>query len=108
MNKDYLVGVISQFENGGQPLPDHLKAKLHQIKSNIDTMTQDQFDLLSNGAVRVSPAIESNVEQNPLSDLREVYSELETMALSNRENSDLHRAITQLRGILDMPDRYYP
>ncbi len=108
MNKDYLVGVINQFENSTQPLPDDLKVKLDQIKSNIESMTQDQFDLLSNGAVRVSPTVVSNVEQNPLSDLRDAYSELEKIALSNGEDSGLHRAITQLRGILDMPDRYYP
>lgn len=108
MNKDYIVGVIEKFENSSQPLSEELRSKLKQIRSNINSMNQDDFDLLSNGAVRVSPTIESNVEQNPLEELREVYSNLERIALSGNSEHELERAINQLRGALGIQDRYYP
>lgn len=108
MDKNFVIGIIDAFESHSQRVPQELRMKLLHIRSNIESMTQDDFDLRSNGAVSTTPTMESPEEQNPMEDLREVYSELEEISLSRNREPELERAIHQLRGILDISDSYFP
>lgn len=108
MDKEYVKGVIERIENSRKPLPDELRSKLETIKSNLNDISQDRFELLTNGAVRVSPVEGTTTEKNPLEDLRDIYSQLEVLGYSGEEDAELQHAIIQLRGIFDIPDRYYP
>ena len=106
--KHHLLHVIQQIENHSTDLPLNLKQKLSQAKNKLNTLSKQEVETLD-GAVN-TPADKHSFEQNnPIYLLNEVYSDLERYYFTkNNRDPEMKHIIKQMRGLFDIPDRYFP
>lgn len=105
--KEMLLQIIENFQQQAPHASRTLLEKLDEIKEQLQTMNSEEVEKLD-GAVIQTAMDNPNTELNPVQQFFEAYSEMEKVALADAANEQLMSAIRQMRGIFDIPDRYFP
>lgn len=108
--KNYILQMIDTFEQSANPLPRELQQKFDSIREQLGTMTPGEFVLKQNLVV-TTPADEAEYHPNQVMYLlEEAYSHMEDVAKKTAQDGDrtLLTVVQQMRGFLDVPERYFP
>jgi ABC-type transporter lipoprotein component MlaA len=106
--KQYMIALIDQFVENADFVPGELSSKLNRIREQLASISEDELELISNGAVVGTASEQDSTANNAYYQLREAYSQMEEMAYSGQPNETLHHVIQNLRGLYGISDRYFP
>lgn len=102
----FLQHIIHTLEDNQEALPGSVLDNLSAIKQHLSGMNDDQLEVQTNMVVP-SPDGETYDPGSINGLLEEIYSELDDIT-DHTDNEDLIMVRNELRGFLDVPERYFP
>ncbi|MFD1738926.1 hypothetical protein ACFSCX_20650 [Bacillus salitolerans] len=105
--KEMLLHMINRFTEHATTAPRELLEELHQIKRNLDQLSNEAIEMLD-GPTTIPAGDRKYDADNPLHLLYHTYGDMEKFAYTGEKDEDLYHVIQQMRGFFDIPDRYFP
>jgi hypothetical protein len=107
--KQYIMSIIEKFQQYAGREPDRLHTLLQQIQNRLASIPEETLENKFNMVVSSTADQQRASSENLFYLLQEAYSEMERIAKSSKsDNQQLLSAVNQLRGFLEVPDRYFP
>ncbi len=90
-------------------MPQHVQTVFDEVRSDLQSVSSEDFYLQSNGAVTQQELNQAPNPQAPLLRLSEAYFDLKKVADANRSTRpELVSAVNQLEALLQESDNYSP
>ncbi|MGO4886478.1 hypothetical protein ACJ2A9_01860 [Anaerobacillus sp. MEB173] len=103
--KEYMLNMINKFEMNAGSIPDSLQSKLDQFKNELEALTNEQVEKLTDG-VMSTPASESQLDKNhPMNVILNAYHEMESVANGQPANQQLQEVMTQIQGYFEIEEK---
>ncbi len=105
--KDLMLHIVEICMNHSEEMPSDLKSKLEKIREGVQSSSDEEIEKID--GVVTEPASEQEYNPNhPVMMLLDTYSDIEKFAFTGEKDKELYSAVDQLRGLFDIPDRYFP
>jgi hypothetical protein len=105
--KEKILTMIGNFQAYAEDAPTELLTELESIRDDLEILSNEDIELLDGPTT--TPAGEKKYDpSNPIMRLATAYSDMEKYAYTGDKNEELYHVIQEMRGLYDIPDRYYP
>jgi transcription elongation factor len=104
--REFIQHVIETLGQNRQVIPGSILDKLDRVEAKLASLNDEELDLKTDMVVTQPDGVTYNPKSlNSL--LEEIYGELE--AVSERtDNQEIASILNELKGYLDIPERYFP
>jgi transcription elongation factor len=104
--REFIQHVIETLGQNQQVIRGSILDKLNSIEAKLDSMNDEELDLKTNMVV-TQPDGGTYDPESLISLLEEVYDELEAES-EGTNNKEIATILNELKGYLDIPERYFP
>ncbi|MBO8170434.1 MAG: hypothetical protein H0Z33_00905 [Bacillaceae bacterium] len=108
--KQYILNLLNQLEQQSSHLPDNIIKEADHLSRDIQPINSEEFDLETNMVeTRTGSVTNTYNPDHIMYRLENLYSELEKAVKGGGRDQDrLISIMNQFRGLLDVPERYFP